>query len=171
MADAATETSPELAEQRGNARKTWLTRLAIAVLVVGVLWAAWYFLIGRNHVSTDNAYVQANKAYISAQVQGRAVEVMARTNQDEPGAKGVSAFIVERDTPGVTIGKPEKKMGQQGANVFLGRTLVRALCHFALEVVGRPLFTPGDREFVDLAAVHDVRDGLRRIAECNRQHA
>jgi acyl-CoA dehydrogenase len=42
---------------------------------------------------------------------------MARTDANTPGPKGLSAFIVERDTPGVSIGKPEKKMGQQGANV------------------------------------------------------
>src|SRR5437660_1223971 len=41
--------------------------------------------------------------------------VMARTG--EPGAKGVSAFLVPADLPGLSIGKPEKKMGQQGAHV------------------------------------------------------
>jgi acyl-CoA dehydrogenase len=40
---------------------------------------------------------------------------MARTG--EPGAKGVSAFLVPADLPGVSVGKPEKKMGQQGAHV------------------------------------------------------
>lgn len=32
------------------------------------------------------------------------------------GSKGVSAFIVERNTPGFTIGKKEKKMGLHGSN-------------------------------------------------------
>lgn len=32
------------------------------------------------------------------------------------GAKGVSAFIVEKGTPGFTIGKKEKKMGLHGSN-------------------------------------------------------
>jgi hypothetical protein len=41
--------------------------------------------------------------------------VMARTGG--PGAKGVSAFLVPADLPGVSIGKPERKMGQQGAHV------------------------------------------------------
>lgn len=81
MADAATETSPELAEQRGNARKTWLTRLAIAVLVVGVLWAAWYFLIGRNHVSTDNAYVNAEVAQVTPLLSAQAIEVNVTDTQ------------------------------------------------------------------------------------------
>ena len=42
---------------------------------------------------------------------------MARTDPDTPGGKGVSAFVVERDTPGVSVGPPEKKMGQQGAHI------------------------------------------------------
>ncbi|MFC0471678.1 acyl-CoA dehydrogenase [Halalkalibacter kiskunsagensis] len=32
------------------------------------------------------------------------------------GAKGISAFIVEKDTPGFQIGKKEKKMGLHGSN-------------------------------------------------------
>ncbi len=43
--------------------------------------------------------------------------LLARTNPDEKGSKGVSAFLVPADSPGLTIGKPEHKMGQQGAHV------------------------------------------------------
>ncbi len=43
--------------------------------------------------------------------------VMARTDPDTPGARGVSAFIVPRELDGVTVGPPEKKMGQQGAQI------------------------------------------------------
>ena len=42
---------------------------------------------------------------------------MARTDPDTPGAKGVSAFVVERDTPGVSVGVPEKKMGRSRAPI------------------------------------------------------
>lgn len=42
--------------------------------------------------------------------------VMARTG-DEPGGRGVSAFLVPRDLPGLTVGEPERKMGQKGAKV------------------------------------------------------
>jgi acyl-CoA dehydrogenase len=43
--------------------------------------------------------------------------VMARTNPAEPGAAGISAFIVERDTPGLSTGTPYRKMGQEGSPV------------------------------------------------------
>lgn len=35
------------------------------------------------------------------------------------GTKGISAFIVEKDTPGFTIGKKEKKMGLHGSNTTM----------------------------------------------------
>ena len=41
---------------------------------------------------------------------------MARTDATTPGARGVSAFIVEADTPGITLDKKDKKMGQRGAH-------------------------------------------------------
>jgi len=43
--------------------------------------------------------------------------VMARTNPAESGAAGISAFIVKRDTPGLSTGTPYRKMGQEGSPV------------------------------------------------------
>jgi len=43
--------------------------------------------------------------------------LMARSDPAKKGASGISAFIVPADTKGITIGKPEKKMGQQGAHI------------------------------------------------------
>jgi acyl-CoA dehydrogenase len=40
---------------------------------------------------------------------------MARTDPASKDAGGVSAFIVERSTPGLSVGKPDRKMGQRGA--------------------------------------------------------
>jgi len=41
--------------------------------------------------------------------------VFARTDPARPGARGVSAFLVERDAPGLSVGPPDRKMGQHGA--------------------------------------------------------
>ncbi len=43
--------------------------------------------------------------------------VMARTDPANPGAGGISAFLVERGTPGLTTGRPYDKMGQAGSPV------------------------------------------------------
>jgi acyl-CoA dehydrogenase len=55
------------------------------------------------------------KRYITNADRASLFTVMARTG--DAGARGVSAFLVPADSPGLTIGAPEKKMGQQGAHV------------------------------------------------------
>ena len=65
-----------------------------------------------------NGYVlNGTKRYITNAPRADVFTVMARSDPDTPGARGVSAFIVEADTPGIRLGKPEKKMGQKGAHV------------------------------------------------------
>ncbi len=56
------------------------------------------------------------KRYITNADKASVFTVMARTGEEQ-GARGVSAFLVPRDLPGVSVGEPEKKMGQQGAKV------------------------------------------------------
>jgi acyl-CoA dehydrogenase len=65
-----------------------------------------------------DAYVlNGTKRYITNANKADLFTVMARSDPAKPGAGGVSAFLVERGLPGVSIGKPEKKMGQQGAHI------------------------------------------------------
>jgi acyl-CoA dehydrogenase len=59
--------------------------------------------------------LSGTKRYITNADRADLFTVMARTG--EQGARGVSAFLVPRDLPGVSIGAPEKKMGQKGARV------------------------------------------------------
>ncbi len=65
-----------------------------------------------------NGYIlNGTKRYITNAPRADVFTVMARSDPETPGARGVSAFIVEADTPGIRLGKPEKKMGQKGAQV------------------------------------------------------
>jgi len=66
----------------------------------------------------DGAHYVLNgaKRYITNAPEAGVFTVMARTDPKSKDAGGVSAFIVERDTPGLTIGKPDRKMGQRGAH-------------------------------------------------------
>ncbi|MEL6781577.1 MAG: acyl-CoA dehydrogenase family protein [Pseudomonadota bacterium] len=65
-----------------------------------------------------DAYVlNGGKRYITNANTANLFTVMARTDPESSGGKGVSAFIVPRDTPGLSVGVPEKKMGQQGAHI------------------------------------------------------
>lgn len=65
----------------------------------------------------DHYVINGAKRYITNAAKADLFTVMARTDPNKPGGGGVSAFLVERSIPGVTIGKSEKKMGQQGAPV------------------------------------------------------
>ena len=66
----------------------------------------------------DGAHYVLNgaKRYITNAPQAGVFTVMARTDLNSRDAAGVSAFIVERDTPGLSVGKPDRKMGQRGAH-------------------------------------------------------
>jgi len=65
----------------------------------------------------DEYVLNGTKRYITNAPLADLYTVMARTDPDMPGAGGISAFVVERGTPGLSLGKPERKMGQQGAPV------------------------------------------------------
>ncbi|WP_375196743.1 EmrA/EmrK family multidrug efflux transporter periplasmic adaptor subunit [Sphingobium sp.] len=87
MADATPEFSTEtsksgdVAAQRQETRRKWLMRLALAVIVIGGLYGIWYLLVGRNHVSTDNAYVNAEMAQVTPLISAQAVEVLVTDTQ------------------------------------------------------------------------------------------
>lgn len=57
------------------------------------------------------------KRYITNANNADLFTVMARTDPSKKGGSGVSAFLVPRTLKGLSVGKPEKKMGQQGAHI------------------------------------------------------
>jgi acyl-CoA dehydrogenase len=99
----------------------WLPRIATGEIITS-------FALTEPGAGSDSASVQTKavregevyrlsgtKRFITNADKASLFTVMARTG--EPGAKGVSAFLVPANLPGVSIGRPEKKMGQQGAHV------------------------------------------------------
>src|SRR5678815_4367310 len=65
----------------------------------------------------DHYVLNGSKRFITNANKAHLFTVMARSDPAKSGGGGVSAFLVERDLPGLSVGKPEKKMGQQGAHV------------------------------------------------------
>ena len=63
----------------------------------------------------DHYVLNGTKRFITNSPSADIFTLMARTDLDTPGAKGISAFIVERKSPGLSVDSPDKKMGQQGA--------------------------------------------------------
>ena len=64
----------------------------------------------------DSYVLNGTKRYITNAPEAGLFTVMARTDPAEKGARGISAFLVEADTPGIRLGKPDRKMGQRGAH-------------------------------------------------------
>ena len=59
--------------------------------------------------------INGTKRYITNAPRATVFTLMARTEPDMKGAAGISAFIVPSDSPGISLGKPDRKMGQRGA--------------------------------------------------------
>jgi acyl-CoA dehydrogenase len=103
-------------------KREWLPRIASGEIVTS-------FALTEPDVGSDSGSVKTRavkdgdvyrlsgtKRYITNADKADLFTVMARTGE-EPGGRGVSAFLVPKSLPGVSVGEPEKKMGQKGAKV------------------------------------------------------
>ncbi len=72
----------------------------------------------RTTARQDGDYYVLNgtKRYITNAPHAGVFTVMARSNPDDLGAGGISAFLIDAGTPGLKIGAIDKKMGQKGAH-------------------------------------------------------
>lgn len=62
----------------------------------------------------DGYVLDGQKQWITNGAMAGIIVVWARTGG--PGAKGISCFLVEQGTPGLSAGRPEDKMGLRGSN-------------------------------------------------------
>ena len=71
----------------------------------------------RTTATRDGDYYLLNgtKRFITNAPLARTFNVMARTDPDIKGARGISSFIVERGAPGISLGAVDRKMGQAGS--------------------------------------------------------
>jgi len=101
-------------------KNEWLPRLASGEVIAS-------FALTEPGAGSDAAAVQTTatkegnvyrltgtKRFITNAPRAGMLTVMARSEPDIPGAGGISAFIVPADTPGISFGKPDRKMGQKG---------------------------------------------------------
>jgi len=65
----------------------------------------------------DHYVLNGTKCFITNAPIAGLFTVMARTDPKDRSARGISAFLVERGTPGLTTGEPYRKMGQAGSPV------------------------------------------------------
>jgi butyryl-CoA dehydrogenase len=77
----------------------------------------------------DAYVVNGSKMWITSGGEADVILVFARTDKTAPKAKGISAFLVRRDTPGLVVGKPEDKLGiraSETVQLFFENVLVPA---------------------------------------------
>ncbi|MBM6582411.1 acyl-CoA dehydrogenase family protein [Microvirga sp. BT689] len=72
----------------------------------------------RTSAKRDGDYflISGTKRFITNAPQAGVFTVFARTDPESKTASGVTAFIVDAHLPGITLGKKDHKMGQQGAH-------------------------------------------------------
>lgn len=65
----------------------------------------------------EHYVLNGSKCFITNAPIAGLFTVMARTDPQDRSARGITAFLVERDTPGLSTGQPYRKMGQAGSPV------------------------------------------------------
>jgi acyl-CoA dehydrogenase len=65
----------------------------------------------------DDYALSGTKRFITNAESAQLFTVFARTDPNQAGARGVSAVLVDADSPGITLSSAYRKMGQQGAHV------------------------------------------------------
>ncbi|QIL80258.1 acyl-CoA dehydrogenase [Diaphorobacter sp. HDW4A] len=103
-------------------QEAWLPRLATGELMAS-------FALTEPEAGSDaaslrttairdgDAYVvNGNKRFITNAPHAGVFTLMARTDPSNKGSGGVSAFILDAKSPGISFGKNDAKMGQRGAH-------------------------------------------------------
>ena len=102
-------------------RKTWLERIASGEVVASFALTepgAGSNPAGlRTRARRDGGdwVIDGQKQYITNAPIADLFVVFARTADAQPGNPGIAVFLVPADTPGVTVGPKDRKMGQEGA--------------------------------------------------------
>ncbi len=131
-ATPAPETFPEATpEANGAKRKKLLRILAIVVVTVAILWGVWYFLTQAGRVHTDNAYVGADSAQVTALVSGPVKEV--RVSGTQAVKKGDILVILDDADQRIAVADAEaalclarQRYGQASATADAARARVTA---------------------------------------------
>jgi len=103
-------------------KKAWLPRLASGELIAS--FALTEPDAGSDAASLrttavrdgDHYVVNGTKRYITNAPQAGVFTLMARTDPANKGAGGITAFVVDARSPGISFGKNDRKMGQRGAH-------------------------------------------------------
>ncbi|MDZ4870187.1 MAG: acyl-CoA dehydrogenase family protein [Alphaproteobacteria bacterium] len=109
---------------RDDQKKEWLPKLASGEAIASFCLTepgagSDAASVRTSAVRKGNEYyvVNGTKRFITNANKASVFTLMARTDPANKGAGGISAFFVPSNLKGITVGKPERKMGQQGAHI------------------------------------------------------
>jgi membrane fusion protein (multidrug efflux system) len=126
-----TPETDEAKDARLAKRKKLLRILAIVVIVIAALWGLWYFLTQAGRVSTDNAYVGADSAAVTALVSGPVEAV--RVSGTQAVKKGDILIILDDADQRIALADAEaalrqarQRYGQADATADAARSRVAA---------------------------------------------
>lgn len=106
-----------------NQKRIWLPRLAGGetigsfALTEPEAGSDAASILTRAERRGDVYVLNGAKRFITNAPRAGLFTVFARTGAPGSGVKGISAFLVESPRAGLTVGKPDRKMGQKGAPV------------------------------------------------------
>lgn len=163
-------------------RKLWRTALMLIVPLILAAVGGYVWLTSGRYVSTDNAYVQADKISISAQVSGPIVEVAVRENQrvekgdllfrldPRPYRLALASAQADIAAARVQVGELQTKFSGTGADIGAAQENVR----FAERALARQAellaagFTTRARHD---EAMHVVQEARQRLANAQSDAA
>ena len=109
----ATQTPADQSIPAGNPkRKKALMTLATVVVLAGLGWAAYEWIVARHYEDTDNAYVQGNVIQITPQISGTVMAIMADDTD-----------FVRAGQPLVKFDPADAKVALEQAEANLGQTV------------------------------------------------
>jgi membrane fusion protein (multidrug efflux system) len=149
--DVSVQTAPApLARLLRSRRQRWLVALGGAVVVIALVWLAWWLLYSRFHESTDDAYVAGDMVNVMSQVSGTVVSIGAdETDRIEAGQE-----LVRLDAT-------DARIALQDAEQQLARTVRQTRTVFATR---DQLQAVVDQRRADLARAQSDFDRRRNLA-------
>jgi membrane fusion protein (multidrug efflux system) len=101
-------------------RNLWLTRLALLVAAAALVSGSYWILIGSKHVSTDNAYVAADIAQVSARSAGTVKDVLVTDTQNVKA--GDVLVILDDSDANITLKQAEANAARADAEFDRAQT-------------------------------------------------
>ena len=106
---AAAPTAQQTPANAGK-RKRLLSLIALVVIVLGIGYGVWYFLVGSHFESTDDAYVAGNVVQVTPQVAGTVIGIKA--DDTDIVQQGQDLVILDPSDARVALDQAEAQLAQ-----------------------------------------------------------